>query len=60
MGVKDTKDIKGMWIGNVLICSDCLTEEEWKNLNEDKLFSADKGEENGEKLYLCDRCHKRP
>lgn len=58
MGVLDNDDMRGAYVGQEVVCLDCLTDKQDTELKQDEVITeADLGNE--DKTYFCDRCKKR-
>jgi|APFre7841882654_1041346.scaffolds.fasta_scaffold02753_9 hypothetical protein len=63
MGIIKIKEIKGyQFFGGTpteteLVCSECISEEEFENIHEHEILEAEDLEQ-GE-MYFCDRCKER-
>jgi len=57
MGIIKKEEIRGYRFENEIVCPDCATDAELKDLNEDEIIT-DNEIENGDEMYFCDRCKK--
>ena len=59
-----SEEIMGVWFGDEqnaeLVCRDCMTQEDWKDLKTDQLLTPDDVRKaiDNEEYYACERCHK--
>jgi hypothetical protein len=52
------EDMIGAYIGEELICVECLTEEEDQKLEENQIFTEDERDKTDD-FFFCDRCKKQ-
>jgi hypothetical protein len=53
------EDIVGYYVGEKLVCKDCMTDEELKAVKEDEVLTVQDAEKNDDRVYFCDRGGKR-
>lgn len=59
MKVHEIDNLVGMYEEDGSVkCIDCMKEEDWKDLKQEKIITLD-DIENGEKLFYCDYCEKK-
>lgn len=58
MGVIDNEDMRGAYVGEEVVCQNCLTELEREQLKEDRVITPEDIEDE-DKTFFCDRCKKR-
>ena len=61
MGMIKIEDIAGYLVGyqnTELVCSDCIKDEETKDIREEQIITEDMIED-GETLFFCNRCRKK-
>jgi len=58
MSIIKTDDIAGARLENLLVCSDCITDEEWTGLKEEEIVTR-REVDDSEDLFFCDRCEER-
>lgn len=51
------EQIVGATVGEELVCAECLTEEEWKELTLDTILTED--ELTLDTIHFCDRCKEQ-
>ncbi|SPF41440.1 hypothetical protein SBDP1_340007 [Syntrophobacter sp. SbD1] len=52
MGVYKREEIRGIFgRDGEVICSECMTTEEWREMTEQEIIMEDEGQ-----IYFCDRC----
>jgi len=56
VGIYEEEDIKGYFVGEKVVCPECLTDNEEVEAKEEDLILQEKLEE---KAYFCDRCKKK-
>jgi len=54
MGIISQEDIKGYNFKGIIVCTDCATANDEKNLKGDEILTEDHIE--GDDFYFCDRC----
>ena len=60
MGMVRQEDIVAIWWDeNQIVCSECLSNDDWDNLKEDQIITSGDIERDEETLYFCDRCKKQ-
>lgn len=55
MGRINSDSVRGARIGQEIICTDCLTGDEWSELRDDQIFT-EKDVKEAKELYTCDHC----
>jgi len=60
MGLVKREDIVGSWTkqSGVILCINCMNNEDWDNLAEDNIITEDEATDGGT-LYFCDTCKKQ-
>jgi len=56
MAVIEKEDILGIYTDEGIVCSNCMTDEEWKNITMENIIERRVIEMNDEEYYFCDRC----
>ena len=69
MTVVSKEELAGIWLnpgqedqsrsGDLLACSECLSDEEWGNLRLKQSIKWHQVSEDPDSYYFCDRCEKR-
>ena len=54
-----TAEIRGMNTESGIICSECMTDEDWKGLTGNDVITADELEKADDNYFFCDRCDKQ-
>jgi hypothetical protein len=57
MGVYDLSEIVAAHTDEGVLCSDCMTSEQWEDLSEDRILTEKYLE--GDEVYFCDKCRKQ-
>ena len=58
MGTIKQDEIRGIHVSGEVLCSNCATDEEMKNVKEEEIISENMAEKD-DTLYFCDRCKER-
>ena len=53
------KDIAGLWFDPEIVCTECISDVELKNLKADQIIIHDQICRDDETLYFCNRCQKQ-
>ena len=56
MSVIDNEDMRGAYVGQEVVCLNCLADEEREGLKQDEIITEADIEKDKEKTYFCDRC----
>ena len=57
MGKIRIEDIAAYNFDGEVVCSECVSDEECRNVEESEIITDD--EASGDSIYFCDRCKKR-
>ena len=57
MGSIKDEDIRGYWIGETLICKDCIDKGEVEGIAEENILTESNMDEGAD--YICNRCKRR-
>ena len=55
----DREDVVGTQLDAEMVCVECMSGEEWRELKLSDLLTRDDVERDDDKLYFCDRCKVR-
>jgi len=53
-----SEDILGYYVGEELICSKCITDEELSEVKQDDILT-EQDANNSDDMFFCDRCKKK-
>ena len=58
MGIIKEDEIRGYTFDTGIVCTECVTEEDLKELKQNEVLTDNDIENNGNK-YFCDRCDEK-
>ena len=57
MGSIKDEDVRGYWIGETLICKDCIDKGEVEGIDKENILTESNMDEGAD--YICIRCKRR-